>query len=121
MKRIYGIGLDVEDVAPFRMVLKNGSIVKKIYTDKELGYCKSRPSPELHLAARFAGKVAILKALGPKHRNITLGEIEIRNRKDGAPFIDIKKRSLKKDFSCLISLSHSNTRALAFSVITDRG
>jgi holo-[acyl-carrier protein] synthase len=58
------VGVDLVDVAAFetRLTAREDALAE-IFTDAELTYCRSRPRPWPHLAARFAAKEAVLKAL----------------------------------------------------------
>jgi len=115
---VHGIGVDIEDVDRFKGILRKPRFLKRVYTEKELRYCGSFASPEGHLAARFAAKEAVVKALGAARKEIGFSDIEILNEKEsGAPFVNMKKKGLKEKFSFFISLSHSKERAMAFSVI----
>jgi holo-[acyl-carrier protein] synthase len=114
---ICGVGVDIEDIKRFKKILKNIHFQRKVFTDREINYCNNFPVPEAHFAVRFAGKEATLKALGPNRQGLMPNEIEILNRRSGEPFINMKRQKLKRDFRYLISLSHSATRAVAFSII----
>jgi len=116
---LYGIGVDIEDIARFKKIFKNTPFLKKVFTDREIAYCKRYLGKEAHLAARFAGKEAALKALGIKN-GVTLRDIEILNADDGKPFVNLKKRNLKTRFIPFISISHSKTKAIAFCVVKKR-
>ncbi len=123
LENICGVGVDIEDIKRFRGILKNKKLLKKIFTEKEVKYCKRFSSPESHLAVRFAGKEAVFKALACSdgvNKKLMLNEIEILNRKDGSPFVNMKRRALKNRFAYFISLSHSERKALAFSVIGEK-
>ena len=113
-----GVGTDIEDVGRFRNFdrNKNGNFLDKIFTKKELDYSFSKAKPYQHLAARYAGKEAVVKALGSLGRQgIDYKDIEILNDNNGIPKVNLNHNSgLKVN----ISLSHSNDRALAFAVIT---
>ena len=113
-----GVGTDIEDVGRFRNLdrNKNGNFLDKIFTKKELDYSFSKAKPYQHLAARYAGKEAVVKALGSLGRQgIDYKDIEILNDNNGIPKVNLNHNSgLKVN----ISLSHSNDRALAFAVIT---
>jgi len=106
---IHGISVDIEEIRRFRKIADDGLFLSRVFTPREIAYCRRFSSPESHFAARFAGKEAILKALGMKKGSVMPKEIEILNKKNGAPFINIRKADLKRDFSYLISLSHSST------------
>lgn len=113
-----GVGTDIEDIGRFRNLdrNKNSNFLDKIFTKKELDYSFSKAKPYQHLAARYAGKEAVVKALGSLGRkNINYKGIEILNDDNGIPKVNLNYNSSLKVH---ISLSHSNDRALAFAVIT---
>lgn len=61
-----------------RLVDENDGIEERIYTPRELEYCRARGRGAQHLAARFAGKEAVLKALGTGlGRSMRWTEVEI--------------------------------------------
>ena len=113
-----GVGTDIEDIGRFRKLdrNKNSNFLDKIFTKKELDYSFSKAKPCQHLAARYAGKEAVVKALssiGKKY--IGYKDIEILNCDNGIPIVNLNYNGSLKVH---ISLSHSNDRALAFAVIT---
>lgn len=113
-----GIGVDIEDISRFKglTVEKDARFLDKIFTEKEKGYCFCRARPEQHLAVRFAGKEAVIKALssldikGPVYR-----DIEIINDRKGTPAVSILKDGYE-GLRILISLSHSEESAVAFVI-----
>ena len=82
--------------------------------NKELKYCLSKTNPYPHLAARFAGKEAVIKLISGFGGKISPNEIEILNNADGVPGVLLNKEGLDR-FSIVISLSHSKDRAIAFA------
>ncbi|MEK6869380.1 MAG: holo-ACP synthase [Nanoarchaeota archaeon] len=113
-----GVGTDIEDIGRFRKLDrdKNSNFLDKIFTKKELDYSFSKANPYQHLAARYAGKEAVVKALGSLgRRGIDYKDIEILNDDNGIPKANLNYNCGLKVH---ISLSHSNDRALAFAVIT---
>src|SRR5688572_10300639 len=62
MGKVMGIGIDLVDVARFRRPSKG--LVARLFTAAERRYCDRQAHPEIHYAARFAAKEAVLKALG---------------------------------------------------------
>lgn len=108
-----GIGTDIVEIERFSNLIKRKQFLKKIFSKKELNYCFSKEKPSQHLAARFAGKEAIVKALACLNKKVYYDEIEILNRKNNAPFVNIKKYSMAE---VRISLSHSRNCALAFAI-----
>ncbi|MBI2523095.1 holo-ACP synthase [Candidatus Woesearchaeota archaeon] len=112
-----GVGTDIEDIGRFRRLDKNNDniFLNKIFTEKELDYSFSKAKPYQHLAARYAGKEAIIKALSSIGKNgIDYKEIEILNDDNGIPKVNLNYDGSLK---VCISLSHSNDRALAFALI----
>jgi holo-[acyl-carrier protein] synthase len=60
-----GVGVDIVEVDLFREKLSERSdLLSGLFTAAELDYARSMKRPWLHLAARFAAKEALLKALG---------------------------------------------------------
>ena len=119
---IIGIGVDIENISRFQglTVEKDTSFLTRLFTEKELDYCFSRGNPEQHLAARYAGKEAIIKAFSTKDRaSLNYGEIEILNDDTGAPHAAILKKGFD-NLHILLSLSHSQELAIAFTVVSLR-
>ena len=67
-----GIGVDIEKTDRFKKKLKDKRFLNKIFTQEELNYCFSNKYPEKHLAARFAGKEAMIKAYCSLYKDITV-------------------------------------------------
>jgi holo-[acyl-carrier protein] synthase len=63
---VLGTGIDVVTVEDVRRELARGAwtAADGIFRDSELRYCNAVRSPARRLAARFAAKEAVLKALG---------------------------------------------------------
>ena len=114
-----GVGTDIEDIDRFKNLNRdeNSNFLNKIFTEKELDYSFSKGKPYQHLAARYAGKEAVVKALSSVgKKNIDYKDIEILNEDTGIPRVSLNNN----DFNGLkikISLSHSDDKALAFAVV----
>ena len=111
---IKGNGIDIVEIHKLEKAVKRWGDVflNRVYTDRELAYARSKRYPIQHLAARFAAKEAIFKALGTKP-DIAFKDIEITNDKFGRPFCRIRnKRSLIS-----LSLSHTENYAVACAII----
>ncbi len=63
---ILGIGLDLLDTARFaRVSARHGAgFVEGLFGEAERAWCARQRRPDEHLAARFAAREALLKALG---------------------------------------------------------
>jgi len=120
MNRLIGIGTDIEDIERFRLTNKDHkTLLAKIFTEKELEYCFSKKPAAPHLAARYTGKEAIIKALNSISigKNLQFNEIEIYNNEIGVPIVNINKF---KNLEIYLSLSHCKDKAIAFVIIVEK-
>ena len=117
-------GVDIIEIARIEASLaKFGDrFLQRVYTPLEVAYCRGRAS---ELAARFAGKEAVMKALGTGARGIAWREIEILPNHRGKPLVYLHgKAQARAQRIALrgidISLSHSRELAIAFVVGVSR-
>jgi len=116
-----GVGVDQELISA--VPSHNASFVARNFTTAEIAYCNSQPSPSASFAARWVGKEAAFKSLNvpSKGAGAAMQDIEILpNPETGAPEVtlhrDAKKAAEGKGIAkILISLSHSETVAIAFA------
>ncbi|KKU13877.1 MAG: 4'-phosphopantetheinyl transferase [Candidatus Magasanikbacteria bacterium GW2011_GWC2_45_8] len=116
--KILGIGVDIESVERFHgLTIKSDSqFLNKIYTKNELKYCFSHKKHAQHLAVRFAGKEAVIKAMnGVSGKIFSVKDINIINTDNGSPVVKISK--IYGNARVLISLSHCHDKAIAFVVV----
>lgn len=92
----------------------NPTFVTRNFTDAEISYCRSQPSPPSSFAARWVGKEAVFKSLGVKSKGAAaaMKDIEILNDASGVPTVrlhgEAKAKASERGVSkVLISLSHS--------------
>jgi holo-[acyl-carrier protein] synthase len=121
---ISGIGTDLIRVDRMKKLVARGkAYLETIFTEKEILYCESKTRKAEHYAARYAGKEALLKALGCGWRDgIAFSEIEIHNDELGRPQISLqgKARSVFEGQhiqQASISLSHIDEIALAIVIL----
>ena len=113
-----GIGVDIETVYRFRKLdkINDNLFLNKVFTRNEIDYCFSKKDPARHLAARYAGKEAIFKALSAIGKpNPNYKDAEIFNDKEGVPIVRLNYIEGNNLHVC-ISLSHSKDRAIAFAI-----
>lgn len=117
------VGVDLIETERIARALERWGerFLQYVYTTAELNYC-GRHVPEL--AARFAAKEAVSKALGTGLRGIRWREMEILPDSRGKPVVRLHGRARKRagdlgldEFA--ISLSHSRRYAIAFVVASD--
>ncbi len=116
MNNVCGIGVDCEHISRFKNPEKK--LLLRVFTKKEIDYCKSKSNPSQHFAARFAGKEAVIKAFGNIDKKIFFNKIEIINGKGGGPVVKIMEKSLSR-YGVKISMSHGKDMAIAFAVVTE--
>lgn len=63
---VLGVGFDVEDLEDFgRTMDQSGeAFLNRVYTEREIEYCRSQPHARQSYAARYCAKEAAMKALG---------------------------------------------------------
>jgi holo-[acyl-carrier protein] synthase len=117
---ILGLGCDIMDTARMKQRLdEDPQLAQALFTPAEIQYCQTQRYPERHLAARFAAKEALLKALpGPKLRSIPWKEIESEHDQNGKPQLQLsgslRELALKLSVTRIhLSLSHTKDSALA--------
>lgn len=114
------VGVDIIEIPRVARIVKRWGerYLRRVYTDQELAYCRGR-IPEL--AARFAAKEAISKALGTGIVGVAWREMEILADRRGKPLVILHGRALARAEMLgldewAVSLTHSEGDALAFVV-----
>ncbi|MDR3049689.1 MAG: holo-ACP synthase [Elusimicrobiota bacterium] len=106
------IGIDIEEVERFDKYVKNDAYLKRIFSKDEIKYCQKKAKPAQNLAARFAAKEAVWKALNDN--KLIISDISVKNAKDGRPEVYVKD---KKQNKIKVSLSHTKQYAAAVAVV----
>lgn len=114
------IGVDIIEVARIEKAVAcwGERFLQRVYTDSELELCCNNSSS---LAVRFAGKEAVIKALGGLSPGFSWREIEILSDPRGKPLVHLhgntqtKAEGLGLD-GFAISLSDCEEYAIAFVV-----
>jgi holo-[acyl-carrier protein] synthase len=122
---IVGIGADIAEVHRLReAVERHGErFLQRVFTPLEIGYCRSHRNAAERLAARFAAKEAMMKALGTGwRRGIRWRDIEVSNAASGKPELRLSGKALEFYESLggtriLLSLTHTESYALAHVII----
>ena len=121
VNKIFGVGVDIESIDRFSKseVVDNKLFLNKVFTTCEQDYCFSNGLVASHLAVRFAGKEAVIKALSVFGEvNIGYRDIEILNGDNGVPFVNINNKNFEK-LMVNISLSHCDDKVVAFVIVTN--
>ncbi|OGU80484.1 MAG: holo-[acyl-carrier-protein] synthase, partial [Stygiobacter sp. RIFOXYA12_FULL_38_9] len=95
--------------------------LNKIFTQTELDYSLSKNNMYQHLAARFAAKEAIAKAIATGwSEGFKWKDIEIYNEKSGLPRVRLfgkLKKFLEDDKELKITMSHSEHYVTCFAIL----
>lgn len=88
--------------------------MERNFTEAEIAYCRSQPSPQASFAGRWVGKEAVFKSLGVSSKGAAaaMKDIEILPNESGVPTVslhgDAKFAADSKGIQqVLVSLSHS--------------
>ena len=123
---IIGNGVDIIKNSRINNSLKIKGFLNRIFTEKEILQGKKLKNKINFYAKRFAAKEAFVKAIGTGFRsNIKFIDIEIKNYKNGKPYISLSKKLnnyLQKKFKIqkykvFLSLSDEKDYSIAFVVI----
>ena len=117
---MHTVGVDIIEIERIREALERWGerFLNRIYTAPEQKLCRTRPGS---LAGRFAGKEAVMKALGTGVRGVGWREIEILSERSGKPIVKLSGNAATKAASLglgtlAISLSDSREYAIAMVV-----
>ncbi len=118
-------GVDLVEIASLAQSIELGgeAFLQRVYTERELAFCRGR-LPQL--AARFAAKEAISKALGTGIRGVALREMEIHTERGGRPRVQLHGCAAARAAQLgldhwTVSLTHRGALAIACVVSTGRG
>lgn len=118
--RLIGLGVDLADIERVGRVLdKYPRFAERCFTEHEREYAFRFAKPERRLAARFAGKEAVMKSMGTGWRRIRWQDIEITG--GGKPTVRMtgnaaRRASMLGVTEVLVTITHTNDSALVMAV-----
>jgi holo-[acyl-carrier protein] synthase len=114
------VGVDIIEIERVEAALGRFGerFLSRVYTVVEVAFCRGRAH---ELAARFAAKEAVMKALGTGARGVAWREIEVLPNHRGKPLVYLYGRARERAeriglTGIDVSLSHSREYAVAFVV-----
>lgn len=123
---IIGVGIDLENVAPFREkpVKDHLAFYQRLFSEDEIAYCGKHRDPAPFFAARFCAKEALVKA-SRQVIEMMVTDCEVAKTSEGAPFFQPrrKKREMEEFFAKYephLSMTHTEDFASAFVVLVLR-
>src|SRR5580693_7862459 len=114
-----GLGIDAVDIARFRAVLaRRPGMAERLFTAGERAYAAGQVDPTPSLAARFAAKEAVMKALGVGIGAFRFTDVEVVRSGGGRPSLRVRGAAadLASDQGVgkwLVSLTHTSLLAEA--------
>jgi holo-[acyl-carrier protein] synthase len=91
---VIGIGTDLVELDRFRLALsRTPRIVERLFSDAERAYAARRADPTERLAARFAAKEAVMKAMGVGLWKFPLRDVEVVKAPSGQPSVLLHGRA----------------------------
>ena len=128
MSEVAGVGIDIAEVDRVaELVERHGKrFLERVFTRRELEYCLGRKRQNEHLAARFAAKEAVSKALGTGiGASVGWRDIEVVRESVGRVHIVLSggARQVAEKLRIMrihISLSHTHAYAAAHAVAVAR-
>ncbi len=120
---MHAVGVDIIEIERIAEAFARfgDRFLRHIYTEGEIAYCRGR-APQL--AARFAAKEAMMKALGTGVRGVGWRDIEVVRSRGGPPGIRLSGRAAKVAerqgvLHTALSISHARLYAVA-SIVVDK-
>ena len=122
---VIAVGIDQIEVSRIRDSIDSHgeTFLFKVFTKQEQEFCLQRTDPAPCLAARFAAKEAVSKALGTGiGKEFGWLDMEVQKKENGQPVAKFSEHGLstlekRQASSALISLTHLNEIASAVVVL----
>lgn len=111
-----GVGIDLLEIERMERALeRHPRLAERLFTDGEREYAAARARPGRHLAARFAAKEAVVKALGLSG-GFGLREIEVLAGEPPTVRLSGRAAEAAAGLRIEISLTHSRENAAAVAI-----
>jgi holo-[acyl-carrier protein] synthase len=116
---VVGLGTDLVEVERFRLAMtRRATLTERLFSDRERDYALRQHDPAKSLAARFAAKEAVMKALGVGLWRFGLRDVEVVRLQSGAPTVALHGRAAELAAergvtAWQLSLTHTDTTAMA--------
>ncbi|MGH8986114.1 MAG: holo-ACP synthase [Acidimicrobiia bacterium] len=116
------MGTDLVEIDRFRLAMKRrAKLGERLFSDDERAYAERHRDPAPRLAARFAAKEAVMKALGVGLGAFKLRDVEVARRKSGAPELVLRGKATalaerRGVTGWQLSLTHTDSMAMAVAI-----
>ena len=124
---VIGVGTDVIEIARIAQSIGRfgDRFLARVFTPREIAYCRRKKNAAESFAARFAAKEAGAKALGTGiSQGVSWLELEVNREPSGRPTLELTGRAAQRASrlgiaGISLSLTHSKDIALAVVVMED--
>lgn len=111
-----GVGIDLLEIDRLERALqRHPRLAERVFTAAERDYAAARARPGRHLAARFAAKEAVVKALGLTD-GFGLGEVEVVAGEPPTVRLEGRAAAAAAGRRLKISLTHAREFAAAIAI-----
>ncbi len=119
---VEGLGVDIVEIGRMKLAIERmgEDFLRRIFTERELAYARTKKDPVQRIAARFAVKEAVAKAMATGWSGgFRWKDVEVENDAAGKPSVALygKVKDLLKGSRVLVSISHSENVVVACAVI----
>jgi holo-[acyl-carrier protein] synthase len=112
-----GVGIDLLEIDRMERALsRHPRLAARVFTQAERDYAAARARPARHLAARFAAKEAVIKALG-LNGGFGLAEIEVVAGEPPSVRLGGRAAAAAAGRRVEVSLTHSRDFAAAVAIV----
>lgn len=124
---VLGIGIDIIEIDRIRQSVDRfgDMFLNKVFTPLEIEYSLSKKNKYQHLAARFAAKEAVAKALADGwSKGFNWKDIEVFNEESGKPSVNLYgalKEFLGTSKALKLTMSHSQHYVTCFAIVYANG
>jgi len=124
---IVGTGIDIIEVPRVAAAVERFGerFLNRVFTEKEISYCRSKQNAMERFAARFAAKEAGFKAIGTGWRHgVTWRDVEVGREPSGRPTVCFHGEAARFAAKlgvrrASLSLSHTAEQAIAHVILED--
>jgi holo-[acyl-carrier protein] synthase len=120
---VLGLGTDLVEIDRFRLAMtrRGPRFAERLFSADERAYADRHRDPAPRLAARFAAKEAVMKALGVGLWKFAFRDVEVVRARSGAPSLALRGRAeelagARGVRAWQLSLSHTDATAIAVAI-----
>jgi holo-[acyl-carrier protein] synthase len=122
---VVGVGVDAVDIDRFRVSLQRTPTMRtRLFTVAELDYAAAKADPVPSLAARFAAREAVMKAMGVGLGAFGFHDVWVERIASGQPLLRVEAgaqllATQRGIGAWHLSITHTDTVAIAYVVATE--